>query len=78
MPSFDWVLLDNLDKIGLKIDFHDGCLPDTAVLSSVDNINLLLSSYLLENDCIFNGNLESNPDNLVSVSGCPWAKRFEV
>ena len=78
MPSFEWVSIDNLDKIGLKIDFHDDGPPDIAILSSVENINLLLSSYLLENDCIFNGYLRNNPNNLVSVSGCPWAKRFEV
>ena len=78
LPSFEWISLNISDKIGLEIDFHDGSPPDTAILSSLDNINHFLSSYLIDNDCIFYGHLKGDPDSSVSVSGCPWAKNYQV
>ena len=81
LPSFQWIILDEGNKIGLEIDFHDGSESEMAILdfvSDVDGLGPLLSEDLDDTSCLMNGHFRDESTAQVSVSGCPGETTFQV
>ena len=81
LPSFKWLILDEGNKIGLQIDFHDGSMSEIAMLdfvSDVDGLGPLLSEDIDAKSCLMNGHFRDESTVQVSVSGCPGETTFQV
>ena len=77
LPSFQWLMTmtssvnETNSPFKLTVDFHDGNLPDVAIL----NPRVYDGE---EEPCILYGTLENETDVEVAVNGCPLSDNFNV
>ena len=77
LPSFQWLMTmrSSVDETNspfkLTVDFHDGSLPDVAIL----NPRVYDGE---EEPCILSGTLTNETDVEVVVNGCPMSDNFNV
>ena len=78
LPTFSWDSESNMETSKLVIDFHDKDEPDMARLRRIHSVFGDDDSDEAENDCIFRGILENEPEVHITVDGCPPNDSFQV
>jgi hypothetical protein len=78
VPTFSWDSESNPETARLGIDFHDEDDADVARLRRIKSVFGDDDLDEAENECIFRGILENEPDVHVTVDGCPGNDTFQV